>query len=210
MHGVFSCDLVLPHESQAMFRAFRQAMLASLLPRDFLEWMLAEQIIAAAWKLRRLSSIETVFMLSAIADGENPQRDPDEIDYDAKDRFGQPIWKWTGPEPRPNTKLEPAPPIVGQALAFDDGNERVQRVAIYTQRLELSIHRNLKQLSNLRKRTQSEDGLTDVQVSFLASIGLSPDEVSDDFDEEDEPKDDVEIDDETDAVGEAPSPAPTP
>src|SRR5438045_1824962 len=57
-HGIYCRDLVLPGESQAEFRAYRDAYLLRLNPQDVLELLIVDRIVAAGWKLRRLQAAE--------------------------------------------------------------------------------------------------------------------------------------------------------
>jgi len=57
-HGIYCRDLVLPGESQAEFRAYRDAFLLRLSPQDVLELLIVDRIVGASWKLKRLQAAE--------------------------------------------------------------------------------------------------------------------------------------------------------
>ena len=58
--GSLSRDVVLPHESQEVFDEFRGSLLAALSPQGELERTLAQRIVSAAWRLRRVVRMETL------------------------------------------------------------------------------------------------------------------------------------------------------
>src|SRR5687768_10578298 len=60
-HGLTSKQTVLPGEDPAEYAAFATGMTADLAPVSALERVLAERIVAAAWRLRRFTRIETAF-----------------------------------------------------------------------------------------------------------------------------------------------------
>lgn len=57
-HGLTGKDIVLPNEDASEFDSFRMDLLASLAPVGELEAMLAEKIVADAWRLRRVPKLE--------------------------------------------------------------------------------------------------------------------------------------------------------
>jgi hypothetical protein len=56
--GFFSRDPLLPGEDQSAFAEFRAGMLEELRPAGLLENQLAERIVSAAWRLRRIPAVE--------------------------------------------------------------------------------------------------------------------------------------------------------
>jgi hypothetical protein len=57
-HGLTGKDVVLPNENALEFESFRVDLLTSLAPQGDLESMLAEKIVADAWRLRRVPKLE--------------------------------------------------------------------------------------------------------------------------------------------------------
>lgn len=57
-HGLLSQELLIEGEDAEQFAAFRQGMLEQLEPEGELEHMLADRVIAAAWRLRRAVRME--------------------------------------------------------------------------------------------------------------------------------------------------------
>ncbi len=57
-HGLLSRDILIPGEDAEELAAFRQGMVAELAPEGALEWLLADRVVAAAWRLRRATRLE--------------------------------------------------------------------------------------------------------------------------------------------------------
>ena len=57
-HGLTGKQVVLPGEDPAEFDAFRSGLIAELAPQGALEEILAEKVVADAWRLRRVSQME--------------------------------------------------------------------------------------------------------------------------------------------------------
>jgi hypothetical protein len=60
-HGLTGNTAVLPGESQEEYERLRAGFLKDLKPGSEVETLLADRIIAAAWRLKRFNSIETAF-----------------------------------------------------------------------------------------------------------------------------------------------------
>ena len=57
-HGLTGRDLALPNERPRNYDSFREGLLSALAPCGALEAMLADRIVADAWRLRRVPIIE--------------------------------------------------------------------------------------------------------------------------------------------------------
>lgn len=57
-HGLTGKQVVLPGEDAAEFDSFRSDLIADLAPQGALEEILAERIVADAWRLRRVPQLE--------------------------------------------------------------------------------------------------------------------------------------------------------
>src|SRR4051812_18260229 len=58
-HGLCSAgEIILPHENQADFHSFRDDLLEDLNPTDSVELAIAQRMIHARWKLRRVHDAE--------------------------------------------------------------------------------------------------------------------------------------------------------
>ena len=57
-HGLTGQDLVLPSENPHHYDAFRAGLIESLDPRGDLEGLLADKVVADAWRIRRIPILE--------------------------------------------------------------------------------------------------------------------------------------------------------
>lgn len=67
-HGLLSESVLLPEEDEDRLERLREGLLAVLRPEGELEEVLAEQVIAAAWRLRRARRIEVGLLQRAQMD----------------------------------------------------------------------------------------------------------------------------------------------
>jgi hypothetical protein len=58
-HGLLSREVVLPSEDSAEFLGFARRMLRVLAPSGELQLLLADRVVSAAWRLRRIIVIES-------------------------------------------------------------------------------------------------------------------------------------------------------
>ena len=79
-HGLTATQIVLPSEDAAEFDELAQAFRAEHDPQTPTELILLDQLIAAAWRLRRARSLETGFYERQIRplNHYNPEKDPAE------------------------------------------------------------------------------------------------------------------------------------
>jgi hypothetical protein len=78
-HGMTSKQTVIRGESQVEYDQFQSTLIKELGPGSETERLLAERIVAAAWRLRRFSRMEAAFFNSRIDAylEANPDHDPD-------------------------------------------------------------------------------------------------------------------------------------
>lgn len=78
-HGLTSKQTVIPGENQSEYNAFESAMREDLRPSSAIENVLAERLIAAAWRLKRFTRVETAFLTGRIDAHleDNPDSDAD-------------------------------------------------------------------------------------------------------------------------------------
>ena len=78
-HGLTSKQTVIPGENQEEYDAFKAGMLTDIRPGSTIETVLAERIVAAAWRLKRFNRVECAFFNNRIDAflEENPDSDPD-------------------------------------------------------------------------------------------------------------------------------------
>jgi hypothetical protein len=163
--GLYSSHNVLPCEDPALFLELRSAYLADLHPQTPIELLLVEQIISAAWKIRRLHAAE--YQLHLIEHGHLHAafEDAQQTYQQSKERYDRRA-QLLGPQnvpppPKPPLPLNdtPIPPgtTLANMLSRPDGCA-LDRLHLHEQRLQRSIHRALTQLRTLRKsRPDSHD-----------------------------------------------------
>lgn len=78
-HGLTSKQTVIAGESQDEYDGFEASMRADLAPASAIETVLADRIIAAAWRLKRFTRMEAAFFNNRIEAflENNPDSDPD-------------------------------------------------------------------------------------------------------------------------------------
>lgn len=160
-HGLFCNDTVLPGEDARLFEQFRHAVLLKLSPQDVVELMIVDRVVIAQWKLRRLNAVEaTAHIGNAQA---RIERARDELNERRRER----TFDGSDDDQREATANDLQEKLIDataqdlnviESIAISVMNEDglMERFSRYEQRLELSIHRNLRQLEKLRKQTQSD------------------------------------------------------
>jgi hypothetical protein len=164
-HGIFCNDAVLPGEDEKLFESFRHAVLLKLSPQDVVELMIVDRIVMAQWKLRRLNAVEAMtHMSSAQSRHDEMRKDLEErrmkreLDEAAHGERDQRMATCDELEAQMLQVIENEPNAVESvALSFRKDDGVVERLSRYEQRLELSIHRNLRQLEKLRKQSQRDE-----------------------------------------------------
>jgi hypothetical protein len=165
-HAVFAENLLAEGDDPAELEEFRAALLADLAPQTPSQRMLAERIISANWRLRRLSSAEE-HLHRSIADAERNElgEDPDDnVGYPgqaedtahaAKAREGsrererredlieQRRREWA--------KQQICPAGLTLAIDLEADQSVIERYSRYEKRLEGTIHRAWRELRLLRK-----------------------------------------------------------
>jgi hypothetical protein len=78
-HGLTSKQTVIPGENQQEYDTFLHDMRKHLAPSSAIETVLAERVVAAAWRLKRFTRVETAFYTNRIDAylEDNPQANPD-------------------------------------------------------------------------------------------------------------------------------------
>lgn len=193
-HGMFSAQTVLPDEDVAVFEAFRRAVFIRLSPQDVVELMICDRIVSAHWKLRRLSAREANACRAQSADPVERarryvQRDRDEREYDAltygkkfkptaRDRQDDRLFEEYERDGDTTAlrRLAPAELPADECDGERYADEMAERLSRHEQRLELSIHRNLRQLERLRKQSQKPTEDEFAQCPFLPEDAEEPSE----------------------------------
>ena len=75
-HGMFARHLLVPGDDAAELHQFKIGMIQSLNPADSFQQIIAERIICAAWKLRRMEQAEQELYHAEMNDPQNPAKTP--------------------------------------------------------------------------------------------------------------------------------------
>jgi hypothetical protein len=111
-HGIYSESLVLPSENARHLRQLRTALRAALKPVGAVEELLADQVVTAAWRLRRYAILEACLVSCAgaelgapveidfgrwaeIADSVCPPAEPAQLEPDAPTDAQRLTWAYT-------------------------------------------------------------------------------------------------------------------
>jgi hypothetical protein len=78
-HGLSSKQTVIQGENQQEYDKFLRSFLTQLAPKSAVENVLAERVVAAAWRLKRFARVESAFFTNRIDAylEANPNADPD-------------------------------------------------------------------------------------------------------------------------------------
>ena len=167
-HSIFCKDLLLPGENERVFRQLRHAMLMRIVPQDSVELMLADRIVSATWRLRRLQEAESMLhhaRTREVIDAElDLKRDEAE---DAGESFDETSFV---------SKIDPQAATAATILAtrFSHDDATLERLSRYEQRLEFTIHRCLRDLHNLRARREKESEEINPARSLVQPTLLAP------------------------------------
>lgn len=150
VHGFFAQHLVLKGEDPREFAQLRRTILGDLRPRNTIELALCERVVSASWRLRRLQTIESVTHHTtagihlAQSDDSELLSDDDSIDASQRRRSRR----------RFVARAMRMPSISTIARGLAMGDDLMERLSRYESRLEMSIHRSLRQLEKVRKQSQ--------------------------------------------------------
>ena len=75
-HGMFAKHLLVPGDDPSELLRFKIGMIKCLNPNDTFQQMIAERIICASWKLRRMEQAEQEMYLAELNDPQNPASSP--------------------------------------------------------------------------------------------------------------------------------------
>lgn len=149
-HGFFAQHLVLRGENVREFARLRKRFMQDLRPTCATELLLVERIVSASWRLRRLQTIESVTHHTqagidlAQSDDFDLLCDDESIDESERRRSRK----------RFVARATRMPSISTIARGLANGDDVMERLSRYEQRLDLLIHRSLRQLEKMRRRSQ--------------------------------------------------------
>ncbi|MBC8105394.1 MAG: hypothetical protein H7Z14_02295 [Anaerolineae bacterium] len=173
-HGLFCNDLVLKGESHELFEEMRNRLLVELSPQTLLELMICDRIVTAQWKLRRLNTVELMThdtnaqstVINHIHESDKAQmRKQQEQQEDAEEEMEEKLTRVSqilrSPWPQKLDGMcdlmeefkEYISPEQAISKSFLENDGVMERLSRYEQRLELSIHRNKRELDKQKKRT---------------------------------------------------------
>jgi len=94
-HGLLSREAVLPGEDRDAFESLRKGLFTNLAPVGHLEVVLVERIALSAWRLNRLTRVETSVFLEALTANEEDDARQKAKDYvlDELAEFGNALGK---------------------------------------------------------------------------------------------------------------------
>ncbi|MBN2133916.1 MAG: hypothetical protein JW741_30720 [Sedimentisphaerales bacterium] len=133
-HGLLASDVVLGEESAEEFERFRDAMAERRAPEGELEIMLAQRIVAAAWRLRRAGRIEQEMLQAVMTIAYNDRQDPLQF-----------------LETRRSPEAKPVPLTLGSVLTEESWTwDRLNNLTRYEGHLERIFYKGLHELQRLQ------------------------------------------------------------
>jgi hypothetical protein len=165
-HGVFCEDLLAEGEDPAELDAFRNAFLADIAPLGASQCILAERIISASWRLKRLSRAEVLAHASLADDqredlaenGHYPGEEEDQTAHDKIRRERDIAKSYEAMEAKRRAWADEQLCPAGLTLAIDlaEDKSEIERYSRYEKRLEGTIHRAWRELRLLRKDAERQ------------------------------------------------------
>lgn len=162
-HGLLARQVVLPDESATEFDSLRDRLMSDLAPRGELESVLAERIVLAAWRLRRVVRLEATVIRSQQKQMESFP------DVTSMIRAAQESRN------RPPAESEPSlEETVHTAMVRDaNGTGQLERLRRYEVTLEKSLLSSVHELERLQRRRGGE--LTPAPAVIDLNINKSDD-----------------------------------
>lgn len=173
-HGLFCEDLVLPGESQELFRAIRQGLIASLKPQNLVELLIVDRLVAATWKLRRLQAAEKIMHGMGVEElMARREEAAEEVAEETNKLAGEDVL-----DPQKVVEMierEGVPPglVLGDKFARE-WDQSFDRLARLEQRLDYQVQRCTRELRQLRKDAEKIEALP--SSPFLESEPIEPPE----------------------------------
>ena len=175
-HGIYSESLVLPSENPRHLRGLRTALRAALKPVGSVEELLADQVVTAAWRLRRYAILEAC-LVSCTGAELGP---PVEIDLGRWAEIADSV-RPDSVRPPATAQLEPEPPTDAQRLTWAYTSAvtsyALQRLWLQEARVGRELRAALRGLWALQ-RARGETGLPDEEdpawLTALAQAGGLP------------------------------------
>ena len=168
-HGIYSESLVLPSENPRHLRQLRTALRAALKPVGAVEELLADQVVTAAWRLRRYAILEACLVSCAGAEMGLPV----EIDLGRWAEIADSVRPDSVRPPGP-AQVEPDPPTDAQRLtcAYTSTvtSYALQRLWLQEARVGRELRAALRGLWSLQ-RARGESGLpSEADPAWLTTL----------------------------------------
>ena len=191
-HGLLSKDVLLPGEDESALEELGERVRAELQPVGQLENMLVEQIIAAAWRLRRLRRVEAgIFAWEHYGElAERAQQEARSYERNDAEEVLEDIRKpttETGKQRRQEAlskaqdmkaKLDTEIAVLGRTF-IRDANEAnaFSKLSRYETPIERSLYKALHELQRLQAARHTEGSVSppaamDVDISGVSSEDL--------------------------------------
>lgn len=159
--GFLARNPVLPGEAESQYLDFRVKLLADLQPAGGIEGLLADNIVAAAWRLRRVPLVESGLFAASYcadqaeiaADGAQELVEPDQLSAsDAPKNQRQACQKLLDLEAEARDAANRPENALGRAFLYDVRNAgALGRLYRYESTLSRSLHRDLEELRRLQE-----------------------------------------------------------
>ena len=151
-HGFFARGLLLTEEDRGEFDQLRRSILKTFSPSDPVELMLCERIVSASWRLRRLQMIENVTHHTTAAMRIVEREAPDE-DEEQSEPARSPDDEAAHLK-QLEDEMMAAPGISQIGMGLAKGDDLMDRLSRYEIRLDMLIHRAMRQLERYRKQSR--------------------------------------------------------
>ena len=168
-HGLYSDNLLIEGEDAHELETHRAKLLKEIAPQSYEEELLADRIISATWRLRRLARAEQHHHAS-LADSERSELErttpyPCEEIADAeaeKLRYGSKQYYKAKALIKEQRRLwaqgQTCPPGLTLAVDLQHEQNTIDRYSRYEKRLESTIHRAYRELRLLRQERMKDEG----------------------------------------------------
>lgn len=180
-HGLQAEHLLLPGEDERDFHDLQDELFEALAPEDSLEIGLAEQVVAAMWRLRRVYRIEVGVITAQRLQVQAARLCGDmygDNDYFLRDKNLDIVQDDWSDKATSAVKTEMASvrvqaseelPILGFSFIKDaDGPNALTKLSRYETSIERSLYRALRELERLRERrnehAREHDNVIDMTV----------------------------------------------
>ena len=172
-HGLLTRDVVLPEEDADAFEDLFNQVRTYLSPVGPIEEFLADRVVNAMWRLRRLERAETALFHSRIHRLKERQLEGKMFSYNISDisLVGKPKEAIQALE-RERSEQDRDEVLIGRAIDADaKAGDAFAKVARYERGLERSLYRALDELSHLQDKRQNRHSPPILDAATLNTDG---------------------------------------